>query len=145
MADKKEEQQEIQGDRENRAKTFTQDEVNAIVQRRIAEVERREEAHRITLQADLDAKTAEIQKRNEREVEACKVEIETLKGDLDDAVVAAFDALPESMSAPDKRDWLKKVSGLMPAQPPSKMPPTPVGKKKVEGQFVPVPSKVKPF
>ncbi len=137
MAEK--EEKEIQGDRENRVKTFTQDEVNAIVQKRVAEVERREEAHRLTLQADLDAKTAEIQKRNEREVEACKAEIETLKGDLDPAVVAAFDALPETMSAPDKRDWLKKVSGLMPAQPPQKMPTTPTKGKKVEATFVPNP------
>jgi hypothetical protein len=80
----------------------------------------------------------EAQKKvNEDRKAACLAEIETLKAEVDPAVLELFEALPDEITPEGKRDWLKKVSGKMPAPPPSKMPNTPSGKKKVEKQIKP--------
>ena len=107
--------------------------VNDIVKRERERLQARHEAEVKALQDANDALTAAQQKINEKINADCLAEIETLKEKLDPAVVTLFDALPASMSPEDKRDWLKKVSGEMPAPPPTKLPVTPKGKKAEKG------------
>ena len=139
-------EEEVKKAKEEEEKRF-EARVNERVAREAEEVRKREaqrwQAENDRLIAENRALVEAQKKRNEEAQAACLAEIETLKAEVDPAVLELFDALPAEISPEGKRDWLKKVSGKMPAPPPGKMPPTPNKGKVPDKKFEPYPIKHK--
>jgi hypothetical protein len=118
-----------------------EDRVNSRVTKENEEMRKRIDAQYKAEMEGLRAENRALQeaqkKVNEDRKAACLAEIETLKSEVDPAVLELFEALPDEITPEGKRDWLKKVSGKMSAPPPVKMPNTPSGKKKVEKEWHP--------
>jgi hypothetical protein len=133
-------EEEVKKAQEEADKKF-QDRLNERVARESEAIRKTAE---MRFQAELDAVRAEnkvlhnaINKRNEELAEACVKETAEMRERVDPALQKMFDDLPASISPEDKRDWLKKQLGEMPAPPPTKFPHTPRPDEKKKAKWEP--------
>jgi predicted transcriptional regulator len=129
MADEANNIEPTEGEKPASKLTAAQQEmVNGILKRERERLQSRHEAEIKALQAQNDALQAKQKEIDDRIKADCEAEIEALKEGADPAVLGVFEALPETMAPEEKRDFLRKLTKEIPAQPKTQMPRTPTGK-----------------